>query len=69
MPITLVFNVPVHVEVDEDRREVLSVKVDDEHAEGPSAVLGADVEGDGELIARCAAIADESTWPAWELGL
>ncbi len=69
MAITQMFNVPVHVEVDADRREVLSVKVDDEHSEGPVFVLGADAEDGDELAARCAAIADESAWPAWELGL
>lgn len=69
MAITLVFNVPVHVEVDADRRQVLSVKVDDEHAEGPVFALGGGAEGEGELVARCAAIADEGAWPVWELGL
>ncbi len=70
MAITLVFNVPVHVEVDEVDGAVLSVKVDDERAEGPVEVLGgAEGEDAAQLLARVAAIADETSWPAWELGL
>lgn len=64
------FNVPVHVEVDEARKAVVSVKVDDEHAAaGPAYVLGEGSEGDAGLLARGAAIAEAMAWPMWELGL
>jgi hypothetical protein len=70
MPITLVFNVPVHVEINEDDRSVLSVKVNDEHADGPVSILDGPDEADAaEALARCATIADEASWPAWVLGL
>lgn len=68
MPITLVFNVPVHVEVDVEARSVLSVKVDDEHCDGPIQVLDDD-SADAALIQRGAAIADQASWPAWEFGI
>lgn len=70
MPIILVFNVPIHVEIDERARAVLSVKIDDEHAEGPLSILDGHKEVvDAEALARSAAIVDEVSWPAWELGL
>ncbi|MBK6856695.1 MAG: hypothetical protein IPG97_09165 [Microthrixaceae bacterium] len=70
MAMTLVFKVPVHVEVDEVARAVLSVKVDDERAEGPvEVVAGAEGEDLAELLARGAAVADEASWPVWEFGL
>lgn len=67
MTITLVFNVPVHVEVDDVRRAVVSVKVDDEHAVGPVHALEDD-EGSTELLARGAEIAKDVDWPMWEVG-
>jgi hypothetical protein len=67
MTITLVFNVSVHVEVDEVHRAVVSVKVDDEHAVGPVCAIEDD-EGSTELLARGAAIAEEADWPIWEVG-
>lgn len=70
MAITLVFNVPVHVEVDEVDRAVLSVKVDDERAEGPVEFLGGPEGKDSaQVLASATAIADEVSWPAWEFGL
>ncbi len=67
MTLTLVFNVPVHVEVDEAHRAVVSVKVDDEHAVGPVHAIEDD-DGSTELLARGAAIAEEAHWPIWEVG-
>jgi hypothetical protein len=68
MPITLLFNVPVHVEVDVEALSVLSVKVDDEHCEGPIQVLDDD-SLDPVLIQRGAAIAERASWPSWEFGM
>lgn len=65
--IILVFNVPVHVEVDKARRAVVSVKIDDERAVGPAQAIGGALDSDAAL--RCAAIAEDLAWPMWELGL
>lgn len=63
------YTVPVLVEVDLDRAEVLSVQVDDERAEGPTGVFS---DNSGELsvggASRAAEIAEAASWPAWVLG-
>lgn len=68
MATTVVFQVPVHVEVDDRERRVLSVKVDDEAVVGPLDVLAVDEEVDVDRRQRAAATAERAEWPAWELG-
>jgi hypothetical protein len=63
------YTVPVLVEVDLDRAEVLSVQVDDERAEGPTDVFAVDSGGmSAEAASRAAEIAETANWPAWVLG-
>jgi hypothetical protein len=65
----VLYNVPVLVEIDLDRAEVVSVRVDDEQADGPLDVISIDAGGvAAEGARRAAQIAESESWPAWELG-
>lgn len=66
--ITVVFSVPVHVEVDERVGTVLSAKVDDEAVVGPVDVIVLDERPDLERIERAMSIADDAPWPGWMFG-
>ena len=64
------YNVPVLVEIDLDEEAVVAVRVDDEHVDGPRAVMDSDGHrlGAGETE-RAISIAETDSWPAWEFGL
>ena len=70
MHVYVEYKVPVLVEVDLDREAIVGVYVDDEHAEGPSDVIGVDPDGLAAAeVSRAIELADSESWPAWEFGL
>lgn len=68
MATTVVFLVPVHVEVDEEEGTVLSVKVDDEAVTDPVDIFAIDGDVDEVRRRRAGDVASSASWPAWELG-
>ena len=61
------YNVPVLGEIDLDEEAVVEIRVDDEHVDGPRAVMDSNGHrlraGEGE---RAISIAETDSWPAWE---
>lgn len=70
MRVCVEYQVPVLVEVDLDKGEVVGVCVDDEQVEGPIGVIAVDPDGlSAAATARAMAVAESESWPAWEFGL
>lgn len=64
------YRVPALVEVDLERDEIVSVAVDDEQVEGPVGVIAVEGEGISRTEESAAVrLAEEESWPAWDLGL
>lgn len=70
MTIFVEYQVPVLVEIDERERRVVSVRVDDESVAGPFGVMDIDSsQVPARRRARAVAVADETSWPGWTLGV
>jgi hypothetical protein len=70
MTVHVHYRVPVVVEVDVEREEVIAVHVIDEQIEGPVRVVEAirGTEPEQETRSRALELAEESAWPGWRAG-
>jgi len=70
--LTLAYNVPVYVDIDEDTKEVKQVTVSDEEPikNGDPRLIDSngDPINDPDLLAHIIEIADQADWPVWEIG-
>lgn len=64
MTVTLVYHVPVYVDVDTRTGRVTSVTADDTGAEFHHVL-----EGGERGLTKAQRIAEEVEWPSWEVGL